>query len=239
MVDRSSALISERSWNVAWKSMAMAALCTLLVLPGAISIARYDFRVIQKDTRRLAKEWIEQHIAPRAKILLDEGGPKLQLSSKNLNALYQLARNEGRVGAFTTHLETKYRYRLAAVREPSYDILEINHPWWLPKEVRSGINKLETEKDLDMSNPLKMRGVMPLAYYYNQGFEYVITHSDKYAKYLKEPKRSQFPSFAQFYQDLKEQAELVKKIEPDPLLRSGPTVEIYYIQTPKVHADLR
>ncbi len=229
MVNQVCELIPEWPLNRQGKSLAIAAICTLLVLPGVMIIAQYDFRGLHKDTRLLAKEWIEQNIPSGTKVLLDDGGPELQMSIKGLKAMYERAQQETRVGAFTTHLNIEYGYRLVTVREPSYDVLKIYRPWWLPEEVLGGVNKLETEKDLDMGNPLKLRGVMSLNHYVQDGFEFAVIHSDVYKKYSREPKKTRFPSFAQFYQDLRGQGELIKKIEPDPWLRRGPTVEIYRI----------
>ena len=229
MVNRACVLIPEQRLNGAGTNLGIVSLCALLVLPGAMSIAQYDVRGLHKDTRLLAKEWIEQYIPSGAKVLLDDGGPELQMSTQGLRAMYERALQETRVGAFTTHLSIEYGYRLVTVKEPSYDILKIYRPWWLPEEGLGGVKKLETEKDLDMGNPLKLRGVMPLNYYVQQGFELAVIHSDVYKKYSTEPKKSQFPSFAQFYQDLREKGELIKAINPDPWLRRGPRVEIYRI----------
>ena len=105
---------------------------------------RYDYRVAHKDTRLLAKEWVEQKIPAGTKILLDDSGPKLQMSREKLQEFYETAKAEAGVGPFTTHLKKYYEYRMLAVKGQSYDITEISHPWWLKKE--KGMNgKMEVE----------------------------------------------------------------------------------------------
>ncbi len=214
-----------------WKSAYILLVSVLLVSQGAALIVGYDVRISQKDTRLLAKEWIETHIPPQTKILLDEQGPKLQWSRTELEELYQVAKKDAKVGPFTTHLETYFQYRIQAVKEPAYEIKEIYHPWWLPQEKDDGVRRLDNEKDRDMGNPLKPRGVMPLAFYQQYGYEYIVTHSEAYGAYIDTPKKNLFPSFNQFYNSLFEKGELVKEFSPDPWFRSGPNVKIYRIRT--------
>jgi len=235
----SAALIVEWGLN-AWcsdnqsfrgKQMGIGLICLLLILPGGFIIARYDYRAFQKDTRLIAKEWVEEHIPVGTKMLVESSGPKLQISKANLQKFYDLAKEEAGVGPFTTHLERYYRYRVEAVQEPAYDITEIYHPWWLTNEDSAGAKRLETDKDRDMGNPLKPRGVMTFDYYQDHGFEYVVTQRTAYESYFTETKRTQFPSMYRFYRDLMARGELVKEITPDRWSRGGPTVKIFRINT--------
>ena len=234
-----AALVVERGFR-AWfsdiqvsrgKQIGVGLICFLLILPGGFIIARYDYRAFQKDTRLLAKEWVEEHIPVGTKMLVESEGPKLQISKTNLQRYYDLAKEEAGVGPFTTHLERYYRYRVEAVQEPAYDITEIHHPWWLSHEASTGASRLVTEKDRDMGNPLKPRGVMSFDYYQDQGFEYVVTQSTKYERYFSQAKRKQFPSMYRFYRDLLARGELVKEITPARWSRRGPTVKIFRINT--------
>lgn len=232
-----SAMVVDLGWsrilanirNPNWKKISVIVVSVLLVFQNVVLILQYDIRISQKDTRLMAKEWIESNIPPQTKILLDERGPKLQWSRNKLEELYQLAKKEAKVGAFTTHLETYYLYRIKAVQDPSFEITEIHHPWWLPQEEGEGIRKLETEKDRDMGNPLKARGVMPLEQYRQQGFEYIVTHSEAYSVYFNKKKQDKFPTFYRFYKNLFETGELVKEISPNAWWRAGPVVKIFRI----------
>jgi len=229
-VERGVAFLCMKKEWAKQKNFVLALICGLLILPGSYLIVRYDYRVAHKDTRLLAKEWIERNIPAGTKVLLDERGPKVQWSRENLQELYRVAKKEAGVGPFTTHLEIYYQYRLGAVQGITYDITEISHPWWLPEERSSGVTRLELEKDRDTGNPLKARGVMPLDYYQQNGFEYVITHSSAYAGYWNETKRVRFPSISRFYRELFENATLVKEFKPHVWHRPGPEVQIFRIR---------
>lgn len=217
--------------SLSFKRLGVWGICFLLILPGGILIARFDYSALNKDTRLLGKEWIEKNIPAGSKILVDTSGPKLNMSRENLQHFYKLSMSEAEVGAFTTHLEKFYRYSLEAVQEPSYDLTEIYHPWWLASEIGSGTLRLDTEKDLDMGNPLKARGVMPYDFYRVQGFEYVVTDRKTYESYLQEPRKTRFPSMYGFYRDLIERGVLVKEFTPDEWSRRGPIVQIFRLQT--------
>ena len=161
-----------------------------------------------------------------------ENGPRLQWSRKRLEKIYQLAKKEATVGPFTTHLVRAYRHRLEVAQDPAYDITEIHHPWWLVEEAGEGVRRLETEKDRDMGNPLKLRGVMPFEYYQQQGFEYIVTHNKAYRRYFERDGQKNFPSINRFYQDLFQKGELIKEFNPDSWWRSGPIVRIYRVRNP-------
>ena len=206
----------------------MIILCVcILVLPGLKKIVVYDFRALHKDTRLLAKEWIEQNIPSGAKLVVDADGPRLQMSTKKLKELLQRSQMYKEPGPFTTHLRDYYAYQLAAVSEPSYDVTVISHPWWFSKEEQAGTFRLESARDVDMGNPVKERSVMSLAHYKQQGYKYIITDSDDYARYFKEQHQLGFPSVHQFYTDLFSHAQLIKEFRPDSWGRLGPTVKIF------------
>ncbi len=223
--------------SLSLKRLGVWGLCFLLILPGGFFIARFDYSALHKDTRLLGKEWIEKNIPAGTKMLVDTSGPKLNMSRENLEHFYKLSMNEAEIGAFTTHLEKFYRYSLEAVHEPTYDLTEIYHPWWLVSEIGSGTMRLDSEKDLDMGNPLKPRGVMPFDYYRAQGFEYVVTDKKTYESYLQEPKKTRFPSMYRFYRDLIQRGVLVKEFAPDDWSRRGPIVQIFRIRTLTVSND--
>lgn len=200
--------------------------CCAVVLPGLSKIIAYDYRVLHKDTRLLAKEWIEESIPGGTKLLLDARGPKIQMSAKNLKEL-QRRSQASKPGPFTVHLEKYYTYQLAAISGVSYDITMINHPWWLPKETQTGTYRLELAHDADMGNPVKELSVMPLSFYKENGYKYIITVSQDYAKYFNRNHKLRFPSIHQFYHDLFSQASLIKEFLPNAWDRPGPTVKIF------------
>jgi hypothetical protein len=152
----------------------------------------------------------------------------LNWSRQSLTDLYEQAKHETRPGPFTTHLERYVRYRLeTAGRQISYDITQINHPWWKKEEETTGIYDTKRDVDFDMGNPLWKRGVMPFDFYRAHGYEYVITTSDDYELYLSPPASINFPSIHAFYSDLFVKGVLVKEFVPKPWSRPGPLVKIF------------
>ncbi len=86
-----------------------------------------------------------------------------------------------------------------------------------------------------MGNPLKPVGVHPFEYYIQNGYEYVIVHSDKYRGFIKKDSKlsKNFPSFHQFYIDLFEKGHLLKEFVPEKSVFKGPVVKIYEIRRSK------
>jgi len=230
VVERGFSFLYTKIGWVKYKSFFLMLICGLLIFPGAFLIVRYDYRGAQKDTRLLAKEWVERNIPAGTKVLLEESGPKLQMSRENLQNFYQIAKNEAGVGPFTTHLEIYYHYLIRVVEGKTYDITEIYHPWWVNREFSSEVTLLLSKRDRDHGNPLKARGVMPLEYYQQNGFEYVITDSSAYAGYFDEKKGVRFTSIKHFYRELFEKGRLVKEFNPHSWHRPGPTVKIFRIR---------
>lgn len=222
--------ISERLTNIGAKNGLFTGICVLLILSPAYNIIRHDYLMAQKNTRIIAKEWIETHIPEGTKILLDSYGPQLQMSKKNLERFYQAALKEDNKGPFTAHLKDYYKYQIDAIHGRTYDITKIEHPWWEEKEEEASEKTYTSEYDRDMGNPLKKRGVMPLGYYVENDYEYVITNSRAYDMYAAQAKKANFPSFADFYASLEEKCQLVKNFDSNPVNRPGPDVKIYKLQ---------
>lgn len=204
-------------------------LAVLLIWPAS-SIIQNNIFISRVDTRTLAKEWIESNIPAGSRIVLDEYTPILQMSRDNLERLYDSAKREDPTGQFTRGLEEYYQYQMTAVKGVSYDIIEIRHPWWQEKETQEGVYYATSEFDKDMGNPIRPVGVMPLPYYVEEGYEYLVTSSIKYNAYSKGPNRTGFPSFARFYQDLNERATLIKEFNPETDNRPGPVIRVFRLE---------
>lgn len=107
------------------RSTLMVALPVLLVLPSACRIVRYKYWISHKDTRTVAKEWIELNIPAKTRILVDDYCIPLKMSPVRAKELLQ----EAELGPFTAHAADYYRYYYETVEEPTYHLLEISHPW--------------------------------------------------------------------------------------------------------------
>jgi 4-amino-4-deoxy-L-arabinose transferase-like glycosyltransferase len=205
--------------------------CLLAILSSVYHVAWFDYRISQKETRTLAKEWVEANIPAGTRILLDMHGPALNWSRQSLAELYEQANRETTPGPFTTHLERYIRYQLETVGGVTYDITQIHHAWWKGQEEMAGDTAAVTARDIDFGNPLWKRGVMPLAFYQANSYRYIITTSEDYELYLNGPRRATFPFTHAFYRDLFDQATLVKEFHPDPWHRPGPVVKIFRLDS--------
>lgn len=65
-------------------------LAVFLLQPG-LRIVRYDYLLLQTDTRTLAKEWIEENVPPNAKIAMEWHGPHLSDRSATVVDFYGLS----------------------------------------------------------------------------------------------------------------------------------------------------
>ena len=99
---------------------------------------------------------------------------------------------------------------------------------WEEKEETEGIYDAET--DLDFGNPIWKRGVMPLEFYASNGYEYVITASEDYNRYLEGSSRYSFPSTHAFYRDLFDRGILVKGFGPDVRGGRGPVIKVFKLE---------
>ena len=209
------------------RQWATAVACLVVAFPGAFESIKLDISLNRQETRTVAKEWIETNIPAGTRILLDAKGPPLNNSRENLQALYDKAKQETRPGAFTTHLEQYFRYQLETVKPHTYDLTQIHQAWWSREELSAGVTDADSDFDADFGNPVYERGVMPLSYYRENGFEYIVTTSSDYNTFLYGKRKESFPSVNAFYRELFAEAELVRQFVPQKGWRRGPLVKIF------------
>jgi 4-amino-4-deoxy-L-arabinose transferase-like glycosyltransferase len=207
----------------------IVALPILLVLPSVYRIVLFDYRISHKDTRTVAKEWVEMNIPVGTKILVDDYCVPLKMSPERVKELANKAEAEDQRGPFTAHASAYYRYYFETVEEPTYYLLEISHPWWKLEEDRAGTFRLRSEHDRDFGNPVKEWGVLSLKEYRALGFQYLITTHLEIWTYLRGPRGARFPSFLRFYQEVEREAYLLHSFHPHSLKRPGPKVFIYQL----------
>jgi hypothetical protein len=212
------------------RQWATALACLVVALPGAYESVKLSVSLSRPETRTIAKDWIEANIPAGTRILLDAKGPPLSNSRENLQAMYDEAKQETRPGAFTTHLEKYFRYQLETAKEHTYDLTQIHQAWWSRQELSSEVSEADSEFDLDFGNPVYERGVMPLDYYRENGYEFVVTTSSDYNTYLYGKRKDSFPSVRAFYEELFAEAELVVEFNRDEGWSRGPVVRIFALE---------
>ena len=205
-------------------------LALILVHPVGIILKRAVV-ISRPDTRNLAKQWIETHIPDSAKLLIDENGVQLVAGRPRLDRLMARAQRADRSGQFTAHYGTYLKYQqLASRRTKAYDYDEIRFPWWRYSESAAGVKSLTSEYDRDMANPIKPVGVEAYDYYVQNGFSYAVVHQSAYKKFFNDSDYiRRYPSFASFYRELFQRAELVWSADNLSLRDHypGPDVKIY------------
>ncbi len=187
------------------------------VIFSAVYVVRESAILLLPDARNLARTWFEAKVPAGSKVLLDEGHVKLRPTISNLQehlAMAKKLQQDEEDQAFTRHLPRYYNFLLlAAEKDPSprYDIVNFYHPWWKKREEGEGAMNFVRGQDRRMGNPVLQRGVNDLDFYLERGYRYVVTKSDVYKKYLKEPMASDFPSFNRFYRSMEDRLELIKQ----------------------------
>jgi len=205
-----------------------------LLIPFTTVVER-GIVVSKKDTRQLAKEWVEKNVPANSRLLLADNGPHFLKNEATLQREVDLKAELKEIvaqspGQFTTHYNRFIGYqKLANDGQIAYDVTEFRFPWWLESFKEEAPTHLTTEHDIDMGNPLRPHGVHPYRYYVDQGYEYVIINHHRYEVYILKGK-GRYPTFLKFYEDLFEHGNLVKEFRPDDDKRPGPIVQIYKLQ---------
>ena len=198
-------------------------LLALISLPAADSI-RHDYLITQKDTRTLAKEWVERNIPPETKIAMEKYiylrawvPPLLETKEENLRVLDVIRRQNPSKG------KTREGLSLVESSSPRYALVEVAPAGHL-------VDEFESRYTLDELLKKKV--------------EYVILSS-----FIKDFRNVAFdPVRRQFYKELSERGKLVKRFSPFKngvpevrqdhathtpleglwtLKRPGPIIEIY------------
>jgi hypothetical protein len=194
-------------------------------------VINYNLSISKPDSRNIAKKWIQSNIHAGTKILMDENGPPLLMNRERLREILHKNSGTDSKGQFTAHYPTFLEYQLLASKANesiTYNLYEIRYPWWRKFEVAAGVHTLQSDHDKDMGNPSRPVGVESYDYYAKNGFEYVIVHSRKYNRFLKDTQISEkFPSFKRFYRELFKKGLLVKEFSPHELDCQGPTIKIF------------
>ena len=204
------------------KSMIMLILIMLFgLIEPAINVAKHEVSLIGKNTRYIAKDWIEKNIPAGSKILMDSGksinsfAPPIAENKKSLERILLHARENVSKGKIVHAMVDKnaliyYELLLKTAPEKSYDITS-------------------TMFGLD---------VKPIDYYISNQYQYLII-----SKSMKNSRTNEFfakrnPEIAGFYKSLNadKRIKLIKTISPTPMNRGG-TFYIYCLVPTLEHGN--
>lgn len=192
-----------------FQSVVFILIAFLLVVPTGLQSVRFDYLLTQKDTRTIAKEWIESNIAPETRIALDAGIVPLSQNRASLREEWRCRLQEAdQVPEARSHA--------------SQSLLEVAHTKNQYYELRLKMAVLEPSYYAVKLTPI---GSKSLDYYENNGFKYIVINGGTRRLYLRE--RARYPDTAAFYEGLDSKYPLVKVFQPNPVNRPGPDIYIY------------
>lgn len=183
---------------------------------GESALVSYSYTL--KDTRTIAKEWIENNIHSGKKVLMDflPQSPPLKMSTPQLRKFYEKA-------VELDHYKKEYfklKLETAKPEDVCYEIFVIQrtakemgtHPKLL-EEVQKTQDLVRLQGDETDFKTLKKLGI-----------EYVIANSKAEAH-----AQTHHPAISSFYQLLPEKSKLLKIFLPKTRLHPGPEIRIYQL----------
>jgi hypothetical protein len=197
--------------RVAPRRVALLSLCVLLSLPSVLEVARTDCEFMRKDTRIVAREWIEATIPPGTRIVLDASAYRNTVSApieetdENIERRIAdlrrgTARGYGFKPAYLKYYEMMLKFRAPSASQ--YD------QWW----TEFGTN------------------LRPIEWFRENGYQYAMVSSIVTHRYYDEGFTERFVKSTPFYRQLDSLCVLVKTVEPEPWRRPGPTIKIYSLR---------
>jgi len=201
------------------------------VLLSLVQDVRANRLLTAPDTRVLAHRWACRELPSTARILLDNYGPVLYPSNRALDRIKaRIAEFDLGKDAFSRYEDTRINLLRRYPHEHGFDVEELGHPWWSPREL--SLEELRTDPvHLDMGSPLVDRVPKSVAQYAAEGYDYIITNSGARGRYYNngEPARDRFPTWVRFYEDL-ERRPCFKTFDPAEWGGKGPVVRVYRLE---------
>ena len=201
-----------------------------LALPNIVWSAKHTNQLLQKDTRLMAKEWIEENIPAGSHILIESF--KLSdfiLLSENKESLYRkYLRYKSiieKIPNYKGHALLRKKIEMENVKEPSYRI----DYFYLPA------SRIEMVHD-EFSSYIMPRGVSSVDEYKRKGVNYIVTARYKSSgDFSYEEMRNTFPDFYKFFKTLERECRLVKVFRYENSLESrkpfiNPEIKIYSLE---------
>ena len=182
----------------------------LLTLPNVVWSIEHNKQVLQKDTRLMAKEWIEENIHSGSHILLEGKGSmrgiirlnenKVSLHRKYLKYSTIIEASPGYHGNALKALEIKMKN----IQALSYHLYYFYRP-----EKAKYLKKFRE----DYSIGIAKQGVLTIDEYKRMGIDYVIVSRGKPSdNYSSEKDREIYPTFYDFFRSLEREMQTCKGI---------------------------
>ncbi len=182
----------------------------LVLILSLANSALGNRRLTDKDTRTLARGWIESNIPPGTKIALEwdtEATVQLWETPDDIRTkirAYETGETET-IHHTSEQMARVHRMRLEAVPEQNYRIVRIG-----------GMDGIRVIPDGYSIEELRGKGV-----------EYLITSAEVTRIFLAEQGREVYPDHYRFYRRVTEELPLLAVFHPVPLSSLGPEIRIY------------
>ena len=208
----------------------LVTISVVMILLPLYSIILFDYKISQKDTRTIAREWVAQNIPEGTKLLVDNYGPQLRENRDSLSRRWKetsesdFEQEYERSNDYEDTRSSYRKYMLEALRlykGKAYDVTHMRHAYWKSSEY---------EPDLEIQRKARNIEISPrsLEYYKENNYEYFLTSSFQYDRYFTENGLKNFPSTFNLYNSIFNDCELVREFKPGKFM-PGPTVRIYRI----------
>ena len=169
-----------------------------------------NHRLCRKDTRTLAREWIEEHIPPGTSIAL-EWDTEATVQLWETPGDIQTKINAYKTGETATihhsaeQMATVHQMRLAVIPEKNYEIIRIG-----------GMDQTRVKSNNYSLKELELDGVA-----------FLITSGQVTRIFDSKRAREIYPKEVKFYRQLDKDLLLIKEFKPNPLSIPGPVIKIY------------
>lgn len=166
----------------------------------------------EENTSVISKRWIEEHIPPGSKILID-GGHTILTSGPRLNQSRE-------------KLEEQLRIIQALKEGQTYDSAQVKIVDSYSSIYFELLLKNRPTITYDLTTTELGRRIETLEYYQSHNFQYFIQQLDYADNLLDQNWRMKYPQSTIFYENLDASLDLIKVFEPSAT-RSGPTIKVY------------
>lgn len=179
----------------------MTASCLVLMISSVLNITKFEKVISGKNTRILAKEWIEENIPSGSKILMDTGksintfGPKIAQNRDSITRLLKIQEN-------AIKNNDKFRLRGLVTQDSLiyYELLLKNVP----------------EISYDITSTMFGLKVKSINYYLSKQFQYFIISNNMKKRAKSDLYLRKYPEVSEFYNSLDsdKRIKLIKTIVP-------------------------
>jgi hypothetical protein len=189
----------------------MGILVAVIVIPSLYALIEQNYTWTRPDTRVLAKAWIEENVAPDAKILMDgmrfrfiQSPPLTPNATAVARRVEGVMDEDGRVSRGVSDDTLRFYARaMEGMEGPKYDLHST--VWGL--------------------------GVEELDYYVDGCFDYVVTSSGITRRFDRQGMGERFPVSERFYRGIQTDPrfDLVYSAEPARWRIQGPVINVYRV----------